>query len=140
MEWIPSPVIENDISLFLKHNLEKTKEQRSLSENWIGDADVQTLVKMSVPLFIFAATVCRVFEDYDLDPVKSLAKILAYQSEESKLDGTYLPVLNRISANYGEKRKRELVKEFRDVVGTIIILNIRFQLFLSQSSLVSPKD
>ncbi|EYE98089.1 WD domain-containing protein [Aspergillus ruber CBS 135680] len=71
---------------------------------------------MSVPLFIFAATVCRVFEDYDLDPVKSLAKILAYQSEESKLDGTYLPVLNRISANYGEKRKRELVKEFRDVL------------------------
>lgn len=119
---IPNPVIKDDISLFLNHKLKKIKEQRSLPENWLEDADVQTLVKMSVPLFIFAATVCRVFEDYDLDPVKSLAEILEYQSEESKLDGTYLPVLNRLSANHEEKRKRELVKEFQDVVGTIIIL------------------
>ncbi|OJJ81248.1 NACHT and WD repeat domain-containing protein [Aspergillus glaucus CBS 516.65] len=136
---IPNPVIKDDISLFLKHKLKKIKEQRSLPENWLEDSDVQTLVTMSVPLFIFAATVCRVFEDYDLDPVKSLAEILEYQSEESKLDGTYLPVLNRLSANHGEKRKRELVKEFQDVVGTIIILESPLSIISLSKLLGIPK-
>jgi hypothetical protein len=108
--------------LFLKHKLKKIEKDRSLPQGWPGDVHVETLVKMSVPLFIFAATVCRVFEDRDLDPVKSLTEILEYQSEESKLDGTYLPVLERLFANHGERRKRELVKEFHEVVGTIIIL------------------
>lgn len=119
---IPKPVIEHDISLFLKHKLKQIEKDRSLPQGWPGDVHVETLVKMSVPLFIFAATVCRVFEDRDLDPVKSLTEILEYQSEESKLDGTYLPVLERLFANHGKRRKGELVKEFHEVVGTIIIL------------------
>lgn len=91
---IPEPVIEHDISLFLKHRLSEIRKVRSLPRDWPGSINTQTLVMMSVPLFTFAATVCRVFEDAQWDPVDSLAEILAYQNEESKLDRTYLPILN----------------------------------------------
>ncbi|RAK99592.1 uncharacterized protein BO80DRAFT_465924 [Aspergillus ibericus CBS 121593] len=118
---IPKPVIEHDISLFLKHKLKMIEKTRSLPPDWPGDIQFKSLVQMSVPLFIFAATVCRVFEDYDLDPVQSLSEILEYQNEESKLDGTYLPVLQKIPT-HGGKRKEMIIGEFHQVVGTIIIL------------------
>ncbi|PWY68740.1 NACHT and WD40 domain protein [Aspergillus eucalypticola CBS 122712] len=118
---IPKPVIEHDISLFFRHKLDLIRKTRSLPPDWPGDSNFQELVKMSVPLFIFAATVCRVFQDHDLDPVQSLCEILEFQNEESKLDGTYLPVLQRLSTHNG-KRKQMIVDEFREVVGTIVIL------------------
>ncbi|GKZ21603.1 hypothetical protein AbraCBS73388_007504 [Aspergillus brasiliensis] len=118
---IPQPVIEHDISLFLRHKLDRIAKERALPPDWPGDAQFSALVKMSVPLFIFAATVCRVFGDYDLDPIESLAEILEYQNEESKLDGTYLPILHKIS-KHGERRRIKIVEEFHEVVGTIIIL------------------
>ncbi|RAH54376.1 WD40 repeat-like protein [Aspergillus piperis CBS 112811] len=118
---IPQPVIEHDISLFLKHKLDQIAKERALPADWPGDVEFHALVKMSVPLFIFAATVCRVFGDYDLDPVESLSEILEYQNEESKLDGTYLPILHKLST-HGEKRRKKIVEEFHEVVGTIVIL------------------
>ncbi|GLA98339.1 hypothetical protein AtubIFM57143_006280 [Aspergillus tubingensis] len=118
---IPKPVIEHDISLFLSHKLHIIRKERSLPPDWPGDDNLREIVKMSVPLFIFAATVCRVFQDPDLDPVQSLREILEYQNEESKLDGTYLPVLQRLPTHSG-KRKQMIVNEFREVVGTIVIL------------------
>ncbi|KAI3006741.1 hypothetical protein CBS147346_3641 [Aspergillus niger] len=121
LHQIPKPVIEHDISLYLRHKLKIIRETRSLPPDWPGDNIFQELVKMSVPLFIFAATVCRVFEDYDLDPVQTLSEILEYQNEESKLDGTYLPVLQRLSTHSG-KRHKMIIEEFQEVVGTIIIL------------------
>jgi hypothetical protein len=119
---IPKLVIEHDISLFLKHRLSEIRKVRSLPRDWPGSINTQTLVMMSVPLFIFAATVCRIFEDAQWDPVDSLAEILAQQNEESKLDRTYLPVLNRLLIEQSKTKKRQLIKEFREVIGTIVIL------------------
>ncbi|KAI2841165.1 hypothetical protein CBS11350_6599 [Aspergillus niger] len=118
---VPKQVVENDISLFLRHKLSVIRKSRSLPPDWPGDGDFRALVEMSVPLFIFAATVCRVFQDHDLDPVQSLSEILEFQNEESKLDGTYLPVLQRLQTHSG-KRKQMIVEEFREVVGTVVIL------------------
>ncbi|KAL3469675.1 hypothetical protein BJX99DRAFT_268041 [Aspergillus californicus] len=75
-------VIKHDISLFLQHKLDAIRQERSLSPDWPGDVNVQTLLKMSVPLFIFAATICRLFEDHDLDPVQCFTEILKYKNEE----------------------------------------------------------
>lgn len=69
---------------------------RSLPIDWPGDVSVQNLVVLSVPLFIFAATICRIFEDPQWDLIDSLYEILVHRNNGSKLDGTYLPVLNRL--------------------------------------------
>ncbi|KAL4865036.1 hypothetical protein BDV12DRAFT_211257 [Aspergillus spectabilis] len=38
------------------------------------------------------------------------------------MDGTYLPVFNRLLDGYGEERQNQLVKDIREVVGIIILL------------------
>lgn len=96
---IPEAVIEHDISLFLSHRLLGIRGDRSLPDSWPGGTSIQKLVTLSVPLFIFAATICRIFEDPQWHPADSLAEILAHQNEGSRLGGTYLPVLKRIFVN-----------------------------------------
>jgi hypothetical protein len=75
-----------------------------------------------VPLFIFAATICRIFEEPDWDPIESLTEILTRQNDQSKLDRTYLPVLDRLLGRQHGKHKEKLVSEFQQVIGAIVTL------------------
>lgn len=119
---IPEPVIEHDISLFLKHRLSTIRTNRSLPVDWPGDTVIQDLVVFSVPLFIFATTICRIFEDPHWDPMDSLYEILTHRNDVSQLDTTYLPVLNRLLNRQSEKQKMQMVQEFQQVVGAILVL------------------
>lgn len=60
---IPPAIIEHDIAVFLKHELTRIRVDRSLPANWPGERNIRALVNMAVPLFIFAATVCRFVGD-----------------------------------------------------------------------------
>jgi hypothetical protein len=133
---IPRPVIEDDITVFLDDKLRKIRHDhnglchdgRQLPPDWPGSSIVQDLVKMAVPLFIFAATVCRLIEDQAWsDPAGQLRKVLLYRpgtqrSEINKLDATYRPVLDQLVVGRSEAAKRLLVEEFRSVVGSIVLL------------------
>ncbi|RAO72618.1 uncharacterized protein BHQ10_008630 [Talaromyces amestolkiae] len=119
---IPEAVTTHDISLFLKSRLSKIRKERLLPVNWPGDTNTQALVTLSVPLFIFAATACRLFEDPQWDPMDTITEILTNRSEGSQLNATYLPVLNRILNNQNGKRKMQLLQEFQEIVGTIVML------------------
>lgn len=119
---IPQPVIEHDISLFLKTKLATIREQRNLDFDWPGEMNFMALLSMSLPLFIFAATICRLFEDYNLDPEECLLEILEYRNQESKLERTYLPVLNRVVSRYDGMRRTQLVQDIRQVLGVVILL------------------
>lgn len=119
---IPEAVTEHDISLFLNHRLLQIRNERLLPADWPGGEVVHSLITLSVPLFIFAATLCRILDDYHWDPVDSLTEILTHQREESKLALTYLPVLRRLLNNQSEKLEMQLVREFQEVVGAIVIL------------------
>ena len=86
---------------------------------------------MAVPLFIFAATVCRFVEDEGRsNPAKRLKYVLQYRTEThdskpnklDKLDMTYLPVLNRLTFGRTDEDKADVLAEFRDVVGPIVLL------------------
>ncbi|GFF53087.1 NACHT and WD40 domain protein [Aspergillus udagawae] len=122
LDKIPEHVIERDISLFLKHRLSDIRTERCLPVNWPKDADIHRLTALSSPLFIFAATACRLLEDPHWDPVESLAEILTYRNNGPNLDGIYLPVLNRLLNGQSEKQRKRLVQEFQEVIGTIVIL------------------
>jgi hypothetical protein len=121
---IPESVTEHDISLFLTHRLSQIREIQSLPSNWPGDAKIQALVKISVPLFIFAATVCRIFEDSHWDPVESLDTLLTRRADGAQMNGTYLPILDRLLVNQSAQQKEQLVQEFRVILGTIVILEL----------------
>lgn len=119
---IPQSAIKHDITLFVEHKLERTRRNRSLPPDWPGTTNIQSLVLMSIPLFIFAATMCRLLEDPQWDPMESLTEILTHRSDESNLDRTYLPVLDRLLEKQNETKRSRLVQDFRDIVGTIVLL------------------
>ncbi len=132
---IPKPIIEHDIAAFLDFELTRIRKEHNamsladqqLPPDWPGHQTVQDLVNMAVPLFIFAATICRFIQDPAwCDPDGQLAKVLEYRSgtqlsEMDKLDTTYRPVLDRLLLG-SEASKKSLLEEFQRVVGPIVLL------------------
>ena len=123
---IPEEVIKHDISLFFHHRLSEIKDASFLPDDWPGEKDLNELVVLSIPLFIFAATVCRLLGDPLWDPIESLAEILDHRHDQSSMDRTYLPVLERLLIGWNKTsdgtKKTQFVQEFQQVVGSIVIL------------------
>jgi len=102
---VAPPIIEHGIAAFLRsrfaeirddHNALYGGSKQELQLGWPGPKVVHTLVQMAMPLFIFAATMCRFMQDSGCDPSQQLAQVLQYQSrihqsEIDKLDATYRP-------------------------------------------------
>jgi hypothetical protein len=80
---------------------------------------------MAVPLFIFAAIMCRFIENiWDWNSVEKLIKILRYRSfkDLTPLKTTYLSVFNKIFQDNSTKSKKESrIQEFRNIVDFIIL-------------------
>ncbi|KAH6981484.1 hypothetical protein EDB80DRAFT_626107, partial [Ilyonectria destructans] len=130
---MPEHIVEHDISAFLQHELavirsnynNSVPKDRQLPTSWPGQSNIQILVQMAVPLFIFAATVCRFLADRRCgNPNKQLQEVLKYRtrSQESQLDATYLPVLNQLVVGLPIRQREKALQEFRVIVGSIVIL------------------
>lgn len=131
---IPAPTIEHDITVFLRHkfNLIKKEADQSqelkLPENWPGEAAMQKLAIMAIPLFIFASTICRLIGDYRLgNPQGLLDEVLSQEIGDSisQLHMTYYPALKQQFASLQEhqtERRSKVIESFRLVVGTIVSL------------------
>ncbi|CAI7597639.1 unnamed protein product [Penicillium pancosmium] len=122
---IPHTVTEHDISLFLNDRFAKIRRKRNVSPDWPGDETVQALVKMSVPLFISAATVCRFLEDPKWDPELRLAELLENQAKHAtKMEKTYLPILTQLLKDQDDDESEQLLQQFQQIVGVIIFLAV----------------
>ena len=120
---ISQSTVEHDIGVFFQVKLPKIRKERRLDERWPGEKNIQRLVQMTAPLFIYAATMYRVFEDPIWDPQASLEGFLDHPDRQSsQLSGTYLPVLERLLADQRGRQVCQLVNEFQNIVGAIIIL------------------
>ena len=123
---VPKQKIQQDITFFLEHKLGEIREQRSLSTYGPDKKQVRAVVEMAIPLFIFAATACRYIRDKRGNPQKRLEIALKYQTSPkvSQLDRTYLPLLNQLLVDEDEVEKETQTSEFREIVGSIVILEI----------------
>ncbi|KAF2679909.1 WD domain protein [Lentithecium fluviatile CBS 122367] len=120
---VSKKTIEHDIRAFFEHELGQIQQQRSLSPNWPSRDQVDALVKQAVPLFIFAATACRYIGDRRDNPKKRLEIILGYRKvTASKLDATYLPILNQLFDEEDEEDKGRWASDFQEIVGSIVVL------------------
>ncbi|KAI0543145.1 hypothetical protein GGR58DRAFT_10947 [Xylaria digitata] len=130
---IEGPIIEHDLSVYFTHELAKIRiqynksvpEHRQLQSTWPLQSDIQTLVTMAIPLFIFAATICRFLADRKTGaPDIKLQKTLEQQtkSQKSKLDATYLPVLQQLLVDLSDSEKNEALGLFKRLVGSIVLL------------------
>jgi hypothetical protein len=123
LQEVARQTIQHDLRVYIKHELGQIRQERSLSIGWPGTDQVEMLVEQAVPLFIFAATVCRYIGDPRDNPRRRLDIILGYQKvKASKLDATYLPILNQLSQEEDEEERERWASGFREVVGSIVIL------------------
>ncbi|PZD23658.1 WD40 repeat protein [Pyrenophora tritici-repentis] len=115
--------IEHDIRLFLEHELSAIRKERRLASDWPATQQILALVELAVPLFIYAATVCRYVGTKGGDPEEYLNKVLQYpKAAFSQLDRTYLPVLNQLLGEQEERDKEDWLQVFRGLVGSIVVL------------------
>ncbi|KAL2816634.1 Quino protein amine dehydrogenase [Aspergillus cavernicola] len=120
---IPKPVIERDLTLYFENKFSELRQERSYLSDWPGDRIIRTLVERAVPLFISATTLYRFISDKKRNPEKSLRAILSDEiSYAAKMDCIYMPVLNQLLTGQDEQETEQLVEEFKDVVGFIILL------------------
>ncbi|EGX44903.1 hypothetical protein AOL_s00173g4 [Orbilia oligospora ATCC 24927] len=119
------PGVEHDISLFFRDELSKiVKRHRNLPLHWPGSENFQKLVDMATPLFIYAATLCRFIGDEDWDPREQIEMLTECRMscEASKLEKTYFPILNQLIVDKYPAQRDRFVREFKEIVGTIINL------------------
>lgn len=124
LDNIPEKHIWDDITLFLKVKFSSIREDRSLPSDWPGDDVIHDIATMAVPLFIFAATVCRFVGDIKWKPEKRLEKFFKdpAMASASKMDRTYRPILNQLITDQDENDSEELLEEFQRIIGVIILL------------------
>ncbi|KMW67258.1 hypothetical protein BDDG_12009 [Blastomyces dermatitidis ATCC 18188] len=113
-----------NLRIFDDHNQSLSTSDSFLPPDWPGQRRLNILVDMALPLFIFAATTCRFVGDPRFHPEKRLGLVLKYRTaaQTSKLDKTYLPVLDQLLTGLDEDEKEVMLAEFEEVVGSIIIL------------------
>jgi hypothetical protein len=132
LQDIAKDTIKYDITSFLRTEFQRIRddynhlhsEESFLPQDWPAEQNIKALSEMAVPLFIFAATVARFVGDPRWNPKKRLAEVLKSQlnSQASKLDKTYLPILDYLLADLSDPEKKDLVREFREVAGSIIVI------------------
>src|SRR5215469_1282476 len=132
LQEIPPSTIEHDISVFLKDELVAAKMNNGdaiLVSVWIllspgqsSGSDDRAECKWLYSSLIFA--MCRFIGDERWDPKEQLATVLEYQatSPASQLDRTYYPVLEKLLVGLTHSQWERLVREFHEVVGSIVVL------------------
>jgi hypothetical protein len=131
---VSADVVESDIRVYLEDELAKIRDDfnlsvaphRRLDTSWPSQTSVKTISEMAVPLFIFAATVCRFVSDRKAgSPEKQLQLFLDYKSSErvsSKLGVIYLPILEQTVSELSSAERAEALTDFRLIVGTVVLL------------------
>ncbi|KAF9730284.1 Vegetative incompatibility protein HET-E-1-like protein 7 [Paraphaeosphaeria minitans] len=115
--------VEHDIRLFYEHELSVIRRARMMPPDWPTGDQIQALVEQAVPLFIFAATVCRYIGTKGGYPEGHLRKVLEYKKTTfSQLDRTYLPILEQLLVEQEEDEKEAWLQAFREIVRRIVIL------------------
>ena len=126
---ISPPIIDHDIQVFLKHNLELIGEECSLNADWTSGQIIERLIQKASGLFIWAATACRFIRDGKQFGIARLNTILEPSNldsaipSEKHLDEIYVTVLKQcIKPSFSEIEKERLYLMLRQVLGSMAVL------------------
>lgn len=124
---ISASVIEHDISIFLKHNLEIIRQEHGLATGFLDENTTKLLIQKAGGLFIYAATVFRFIRQEGQLVESRLSLILQHgnsaSSPERDLDEIYTTVLTHsLRGLYDEQESKDLHNLFSQIVGSIVVL------------------
>lgn len=115
---IPRTTVDNDISIFFRHELRAVGKREKLPEGWFDEDTVQRLCQSASGLFIYASTACRLIRGPPLGPEEALSMIL--KSDYMGLDDMYSQILKHLIAP--GNMYIMLRDQVRRIVGCIAIL------------------
>ena len=120
---ISPSIIDHDISIFYRHELQTTWKGCDISEQ----QTIELLVKKAGGLFIWAATACRFINDGKQFTRRRLSLILrgdtTVMPPETKLDEIYITILTHfVGEPFDEYEKEELCRMLKEIVGSIVVL------------------
>jgi hypothetical protein len=125
---ISPAIVDEDIRIYIEHNLGNMLRKRPLSEASAGGV-IDELVRSAGGLFIWAATACRFVKDGRPKEKRRLEMLLqravpATRSHpQHKLDEIYHDVLaNAISPELSEEEAEDVCLSLRIVLGAIAVL------------------
>jgi hypothetical protein len=123
---ISPSIIDHDIRIFLRYNLNIIASERSLGTGWPDEQIVERLVNNASGLFIWAATACRFIREGKRFAAKRLDMILestTINAAEKHLNEIYLTVLRHsISPDYTAEEAEELRCMLKTLLGSIVTL------------------
>ncbi|KAK1963157.1 hypothetical protein LY78DRAFT_717622, partial [Colletotrichum sublineola] len=127
LHHIPESITEHDIKVFLSSEFELIRKSHNItnSPEWPGKETLQKLVKMAVPLFIYASTICKYVDDprQRYNPKSRLEQFLSHNADFSTgIQSTYQPILEQLLVYLSESQEAQALKDFRLIIGTIVLL------------------
>ncbi|KAF9652211.1 hypothetical protein BDM02DRAFT_3161863 [Thelephora ganbajun] len=121
-------LIENDIRLFLKHELSEVARRRCL-EGWPNDEDIDILCHRAAGLFVYAVATVKFLDNSACLPKQQLDKVLKFPEHtvyegkirfnpKTTLDSLYTSILK---AAFSEEDV-EVDSKVRSTIGTVVLL------------------
>jgi len=141
LDDVSREIVDHDIEIFLSARFGEIRENSEyLPPDWPGDKAIDTLVRKAGGLFIYAATVCRFIKindkwspqqllevflpPEDPKPSQNRSHKIPFTSPTAELDTIYTQILEHSIKGVGEgEDKEELAKEFKEVIGSIVLLS-----------------
>ncbi|KAF3916575.1 hypothetical protein ABW20_dc0102832 [Dactylellina cionopaga] len=123
---IQENTIRHDIALFLRTEFEAIRKKRKLDVDWPGEAAILEITEQATPLFIYASVLCRFVAEPRFPVQNRLDTILqskpTISTFKSKIGRIYTPVLDQLLLNLDPSEEEYLLADFKDIVGTIVLL------------------
>jgi hypothetical protein len=119
-------VVQADIRLFLLHEFQRISRRRLSGKPWPQSHEVDALVKLASPLFVFASTAIKFIDSSAFPPQRQLEIILrstsvsAHAQPYRNLDCLYQQVLDASVSD--ETEVNEICARFRRIMSAILFL------------------
>lgn len=136
LEQVQISTIRSDLHRYLEHRLAKIRQDwmarrphEPLPKDWPTASEIEKIVDMSVPLFVFAATVCSFLNERN--PRVQLQKVLDNQrpvasiqihGEQTYLRLIYSQILEQATAHAASRGDEEDIARFRAVICSLALL------------------
>jgi hypothetical protein len=113
--------LEGDISLFMRERLGDIRSKHDrLGDDWPGEGKIQEPIARSVPLFLYANTVCAFIDDDKMTPEEQLRAVLD-ESSGPQLAMTYLPILKTFPKRYSGARLSGMQEVLQNIIGPAVL-------------------
>jgi tetratricopeptide (TPR) repeat protein len=122
---IEQEIVRDDIVLYLRHELDRLADERSIPPPFPSEAEFSTLVDRAGVLFIYVRTVVMYVSSAVREPLEQVADLIRSDSSNvtekfAFLDALYIQILTKALDNFG--RSTTAPRQFREVLTCLVLL------------------